>query len=112
MIAERPDVVRRFVGATLKAYDELRSHPEQMAKVYAKAVPEYRGRELTLQRVYYYYSKFAWTGQRVAGRIDPDRLNALQISYYDQKIIPRKSPLTDLFTDDFVNDALPIGRKP
>ena len=102
MLAEHPDVVRRFVQATLKAYVELRDHPAEMTKVYVDAVPAHRGKEATLARVYRYYSQFAWQDQKAAGMIDADRVKNLQDIYYDQRIIQKKSPVDDLFTNRFV----------
>lgn len=40
VLAERPDVVERFVSATLQGYDELRSDPAQAAEVTVSYSPE------------------------------------------------------------------------
>jgi NitT/TauT family transport system substrate-binding protein len=106
LIAERPDVVRRFVQATLKAYVELREDPAGMTKVYMQAVPVHQGQEATLNRVFSYYARYAWSGQQVAGVVDPQRVRRLQDIYFARKIIARKSPLADLFTNQFVDTGL------
>jgi NitT/TauT family transport system substrate-binding protein len=101
-LAEHPDVVRRFVRATLKAYVELRDDPVEMTKVYVQAVPVHQGQDAMLRRVYNYYSKFVWSDQRIAGMVDSDRLKHLQGIYYDRHIVAKKSPIDDLYTNRFI----------
>lgn len=104
MIAEHPDIVRRFVQATLKAYVDLRNNPIAMARLYAEAVPRHKGQQADLARIYSYYSQFAWRGQKVAGFIDSERVRKLQDIYYNRQIIVVKSPVDDLFTNQFVKE--------
>ena len=104
-IKERPDVVRRFVQATLKAYVELRDHPVETAKIYVQAVPAHKGKEAQLARVYTYYAKYVWSNQPVAGQFDRDRVAKVQDSYHDLGIIKNKSPVDDLFSNQFVPAA-------
>ncbi len=40
MIAQRPDVVRRFMAATAQGYDYAIAHPEEAAQMLIKAAPE------------------------------------------------------------------------
>jgi len=99
-LSTHPDLVRRFVQATLKAFVELRDNPIAAAKSYADAVPAHRGQEFTLARVYNYYGE-SWFGQKVAGSIDSRRLERLQDIYFDLHVITGKSPLDLIFTDQF-----------
>jgi NitT/TauT family transport system substrate-binding protein len=101
-LAEHPDVVRRFVQATLKAFVELRNNSDESAKVYAQAVPVHQGEEAMLGRVYRYYYRFAWSDQNRVGFIDPRRLKDLQDLYYERRIIDMKSLITDLYTNRFI----------
>jgi len=101
-LAAHPDLVRHFVQATLKAFAELRGAPTESAKVYAEAVPVHQGQEPRLARIYNYYSRFGWTGQSVAGMIEPQRIKELQDLYYDLHVIAKKSPLGLHFTNEFV----------
>lgn len=48
MIAEKPDVVQRFVDAYLKAFKFVVENPKQAVDIVVKANPEYRGKEETL----------------------------------------------------------------
>jgi NitT/TauT family transport system substrate-binding protein len=107
-LAAHPDIVRRFVQATLKAYSELRDDPDETAKDYIRAVPVHQEQEQTLRRVYGYYGRFAWTDQKTPGEVDSGRLKELQDVYYNQKLIAKKSPLDRLFTNRFVG----VGRAP
>jgi NitT/TauT family transport system substrate-binding protein len=101
-LADHPDVVRRFVQATLKAFVELRNNSDESAKVYAQAVPVHQGHDAMLGRVYRYYYSSAWSDQNRAGFIDPRRLKDLQDIYYERRIIDMKSSITDLYTNRFI----------
>lgn len=106
-LAAHPDLVRRFVQATLKAFVEMRGSPVESAKIYAESVPVHQGQEPRLARIYNYYSRFGWSGQSVAGMIEPQRIKELQDVYSDLHIIAKKSPLELLFTNEFVGGAFP-----
>jgi len=103
-LSSHPDLVRRFVQATLKAFVELRDNPAESANVYADAVPVHHGQESTLNRVYDYY-KMEWSGQKIAGAIDPQRIKNLQDVYYFLHIIPQKARLNLIFTNQFIENG-------
>jgi NitT/TauT family transport system substrate-binding protein len=48
MIAEKPDVVQRFVKAYLQAFKFVVDNPKQAVDIVVKANPEYKGKEETL----------------------------------------------------------------
>lgn len=102
IIKERPDVVRRFVQATLKAFIQIRDDPVKMAKVYVQAVPAHKNEVEPLERVYTYYSKFVWSNQKAAGMADPAVFEKVQKLYYDLGVIHSKSPVSDLYTNEFI----------
>lgn len=104
-ISAHPDLVRRFVQATLKAFVELRDAPVESAKVYADAVPAHHGQEATLVRIYNYHNKFGWSGQRIAGMIEPPRVKEVQDAYYGLHVIAKRSPLKLIFTNRFIRDV-------
>jgi NitT/TauT family transport system substrate-binding protein len=101
IIKERPDVVRRLVQATLKAYVELRDHPVEAAKTYVAAVPAHKGKEAYFGRVYTYYSKFVWAGQKQTGVADPAVFQKVQDLYFDLGVIKQKTNVADLYTNEF-----------
>lgn len=104
-LSAHPDLVRRFVQATLKAFVELRDAPIESAKVYAEAVPVHLGQEQMLVRIYNYYYQFGWSGQRIAGMIEPQRVKELQDVYYRLHIITKKFPVELFFTNRFIGDV-------
>lgn len=102
MIKQNPQVVRKFVAATLKALAEVRDDPEAAAKAYVEAQPSYKGREALVSKVLAYYAKNVYPGQQVLGQFDPARVAALQEFYLQQGIIDKKLDLKDVFTNEFV----------
>lgn len=102
MIKQNPDVVRKFVAATLKSLAEVRDDPEAAAKAYVEAQPMYRGREDMVRQVLAYYAKNVYPGQKVLGRFDPDRVASLQEFYLEQGIITKELNVKDVFTNEFV----------
>jgi len=48
MIADKPDVVQRFVKAYLQAFAFTVEHPKEAVDIVVKANPEYKGKEATL----------------------------------------------------------------
>src|SRR5690606_1903313 len=102
MIKQNPDVVRKFVAATLKSLAEVRDDPEAAAKAYVEAHPMYRGREDMVRQVLGYYAKNVYPGQKVLGRFDPDRAASLQEFYLEQGIITKELNVKDVFTNEFV----------
>jgi len=102
MIEKNPEVIRRFVAATLKSLAEVRDDPEAAAKAYIEAVPGYKGREALVSKVLAYYAQNVYPGQQVLGKFDPQRVAALQEFYLQQEIIAEKLDVNDVFTNDFV----------
>lgn len=102
MIRKHPEVIRKFVAATLKSLAEVRDDPEAAAKAYIQAQPAYQGREELVGKVLVYYAKNVYPGQGVLGRFDPDRVAALQEFYLQQGIIANKLDVNDVFTNEFV----------
>jgi NitT/TauT family transport system substrate-binding protein len=102
IIKERPEIVRGLVQATLKAYVQLRDTPVEAAKIYVAAVPVHKGKEEFFGRVFTYYSKFVWAGQKTTGVADPAVFQKVQDLYYDLGVIQSKSNVDDLYTNQFV----------
>ena len=48
MIAEKPELVQRFVNAYAKAFQFVVEHPKEAVDIVVKANPEYKGKEHTL----------------------------------------------------------------
>ncbi|WP_226382762.1 MULTISPECIES: ABC transporter substrate-binding protein [Burkholderia] len=102
MIAARPDMVHKFVRASMKALAEIERNPAAAAKDYVAAVPSWKGREAFVSKVLTYYAQHVYPGQTTIGAFDPARVERLQDFYFAQKIIRTRVDLKDLFTNQFV----------
>jgi NitT/TauT family transport system substrate-binding protein len=101
-IKERPEVLRKFIKATLRALAELRDDPVKMTKVYVGVMPSQKPKEEYLTRVYQEYAKLVYSGQARLGMMDPAKLAKLEDVYLSQNIIRSKPPVEDLYTNEFV----------
>ncbi|MDR3101544.1 MAG: ABC transporter substrate-binding protein [Paraburkholderia sp.] len=102
MIAENPDMVKKFVRASMRGLAEIESDPASAAKDYVAAVPSWKGREAFVSKVLTYYVQQVYPGQTKIGAFDPARVARLQDFYFAQKIIRTKVDMKDLFTNQFV----------
>lgn len=101
-IKNNPEMIQKFVRATLKSLAQMRDNPEVAADEYVAAVPEYKGREALVKKVMAYYAKNVYPGQAKLGEFNADRVNALQDFYLKNGIIREKFKTEDLFTNQFV----------
>jgi NitT/TauT family transport system substrate-binding protein len=102
VIKTRPDMVRAFVKAALHGMKDIMDDPTTAATDFVKFVPEWNGKEGQVREAFGYYDKLVYPGQKVLGAIDPQRLAHLQDFYFDKGIIQKKSPIDDLYTNQFV----------
>jgi NitT/TauT family transport system substrate-binding protein len=102
VIKERPDMVRAFVKAALHGMKDIMDDPAAAATDFVKFVPEWNGKEGQIKEAFDYYDKLVYPGQKVLGAIDPERLSKLQDFYLAKGIIQKKSPVDDLYTNQFV----------
>jgi NitT/TauT family transport system substrate-binding protein len=101
-IAEKPEMVRKFVHAALRGMKDIMDDPDGAAKDFVKFVPEWQGKEAEVRSAFEYYAKHVYVGQKRLGEIDPDRLEKLQDFYLTSGIIQKKTPLEELYTNAFV----------
>jgi len=102
VIKERPEMIRKFVGAVLKGMKDIMDDPAGSAKDFAKAVPLWKGKEGYITATFKYYAKLVYPGQKTLGEIDGARLTKLQDFYVKQGIVRKKTPVADLYTNQFV----------
>ncbi len=105
VIAENPDLVRRFVAATRKAFLAVRDDPAAMAKAYVEAVPAYKDKQAYIEKVFRLYGDLAYGHQKVAGAFDPATLAKLQDFYVEIGILRGKTPVEELYTNAFIPAA-------
>src|SRR5580693_1248453 len=102
IIKDKPEMVRAFVKAALHGMKDIMDDPAAAATDFVKFVPEWTGKEGQVKEAFDYYDKLVYPGQKVLGAIDPERLSKLQDFYLAKGIIQTKSPVDDLFTNQFV----------
>lgn len=104
IIKERPGVVRGFVRATLKAVREISQDPAAAAKAFIAAVPQQRENEAGIAEMMRRYARTVYpVGEgKTLGEFDLQRVAAVQKFYVENKIIGKATPVSELFTNEFV----------
>lgn len=102
MIAERPDMVRAIVKATLKGMQFVMNDPQKAALVYVEASPSFKGKEELMKKILANYTERTYKGQATLGAMDPQRLAGLQHFYKAQGFIEAELPVAELYSNDFI----------
>jgi NitT/TauT family transport system substrate-binding protein len=102
IIKDKPDLVRAFVKAALHGMKDIMDDPNAAAADFVKFVPEWTGKEDQVKEAFAYYDKLIYPGQKQLGEVDPERVAKLQDFYLKAGIIEKKSPVDDLFTNQFI----------
>ena len=102
MIVKKPDMLRRLVGATLRGMQDIQADHVTTAADYVSQVPERKGQEKQVQRVFELYNTYVYGNQATPGEMDPAQLAELQDFYVKQGIAPSAVPVADLYTNQFV----------
>ena len=101
-IRERTELVRKLVRATLRGLKVVMNDPAAASVEYVKAIPQHKGKEKAMEHTFRLYNKYVYPGQKVLGAMDSERLEALQKFYVEQGILRRALPLSDLYTNQFI----------
>ncbi len=101
-IREKPDLVRGIVHAALHGMKDIMDDPDKAATDFVSFVPEWKGKEGQVKAAMEYYARLVYPGQRQLGEIDVARLTKLQDFYLAKGIIQKKSPVEDLYTNEFI----------
>ncbi len=101
-IQKRPELVRKVVRATLAGLRDVMTDPKAAARDYVAAMPIYAGREVFVEEVFALYNQYVYPDQKVIGVMDATRMAAVQNFYVKEGIVSKATPLTDLFTNQFV----------
>ena len=102
VLKDRPELVRKFVKAALRGMKDIMDNTDQAAEDFVKFVPEWKGKEGAVKATFRYYATLVYPGQRQLGEVNVERLANLQDFYLAKGIIQRKSPLEDLYTNEFI----------
>ena len=101
-IQKRPELIEKLVRATLHGMEDIMKDPVGAAQDYANAVPQHKGKAAAIAEVFKLYDTYVYPGQKKIGAIDPKRLAAVQDFYVKEGIVPKASPLDELYTNRFV----------
>ncbi|WP_220443708.1 ABC transporter substrate-binding protein [Paracoccus luteus] len=103
-IADRPEVVRGFVGAVLHAVRDIRADPARAAAEFVSFVPQQAGKEAEVEAILRDYATKVYPAKegQPLGSFDPERLTAVQKFYVDHGIVQTAVPADDLYTNEFV----------
>ncbi|MSQ71504.1 MAG: ABC transporter substrate-binding protein [Betaproteobacteria bacterium] len=102
MIQKRPELVRKLVRATLQGLADILKDPMGSVTAYIAAAPAYAGREAYLQEAFRQYIEYTYSGSKVLGAMDPERLAEVQNYYVQQGIVPKAVPVNELYTNQFI----------
>jgi NitT/TauT family transport system substrate-binding protein len=102
VIKERPEMVQKFVTAALRGMKDIMEDPNKAADDFVTFVPEWKGKEGAVKAAFNYYAKLVYVGQNRLGEINVERLTTLQDFYVAKGIIPKKTPVEELYTNQFI----------
>ena len=102
MIAERPDMVRAIVKATLRGMKYVMDDPSKAALTYVEASPSFKGKEELMKKILANYTTRTYQGQSELGAMDPQRLTNLQKFYKQQGFIETEHPVDQLYSNAFI----------
>jgi NitT/TauT family transport system substrate-binding protein len=102
VIKDRPDMVRAFVKAALHGMKDIMDDPNKSADEFVGFVPEWKGKEAAVKAAFKYYVDLIYPGQTQLGETNPERLSKLQDFYLQKGIIQKKSPVEELYTNEFI----------
>jgi len=102
VIKEKPELVGKFVKAALRGMKDIMDDPAKAADQFVEYVPEWKGKEGAVKAAFNYYATLVYPGQKQLGEVDVQRLTNLQDFYLAKGIIQRKSPVDELYTNQFV----------
>jgi len=104
-ITEQPEAVQAIVTGTLLALHDILSDPAEAAKVFANAVPAYRGKEDKVQRTFALYIERIYGKPTRLGSFDAKRVALSRDFFAGEGIVREVEPLEHYYTNRFVDAA-------
>lgn len=103
-IAQRPELVSKFVNATVKAVDDIVQDPEAMAAEFVKIVPQYADKEAMVLEIMKRYKASVYQGGEGGkiGPIDGKRVQTLADFYVKAGILPADFKVSEVYTNELV----------
>ena len=101
-LKERPELVGKFVRAALRGMKDIMDDPGKAADDFVGFVPEWKGKEGAVKSAFNTYATLVYPGQPRLGEVNAQRLSNLQDFYLAKGIIQRKSPIDELYANEFI----------
>ncbi len=102
IIKERPAMVGKFVQAAMHGMKDIMDDPKAAAKAFVAVVPMWKGKEGYIERVFAYYAKLVYPGQKKLGEVNAERMKKVQAFYVKAGIARKAVPLNELYTNQFI----------
>jgi NitT/TauT family transport system substrate-binding protein len=102
IIKEKPELVRKFVHAALRGMKDIMDDPDKATDDFVRFVPDWKGKEGAVKFAMHMYAKSVYPGQTNIGETDRERLAKLQDFYVAKGFITNKTPVDELFTNQFI----------
>jgi NitT/TauT family transport system substrate-binding protein len=102
MIQKDPQLIQKLVRATLRGMRDIMADPKAATVAYVNHLPVHKGKEASIQKVFELYNKYVYAGQKVPGTMDEARLGELQKFYVSNGVVPKETPVKELYTNQFV----------
>lgn len=101
-IQKNPQLIQKLVRATLKGMKDIMADPKAASVAYVAHVPAHKGKEASIQKAFEMFNQYVYANQKVPGTMDETRLAELQKFYVSNGVVPKETPVKDLYTNQFV----------
>jgi NitT/TauT family transport system substrate-binding protein len=101
VIAEKPELVRAFVGAFLKGLADTIAHPDEAFKISAAYIPNFADLDQNVQKQILAASIEEWKTDHL-GYSDPQAWENMQNVLTEMGLITEKMDLNKAFTNEFI----------
>ena len=81
---------------------DMMDNPDKAADEFVKFVPEWKGKENEVKLAFNKYAKVVYPGQKQLGEVNAERLTKLQDFYLAKGFIQKKTPVAELYTNEFI----------
>src|SRR5438105_10177736 len=102
LIAEKPDLVRKFVRAALRGMKDIMDDPDKEADNFVRFVPDWKGKEGAVRFAFTMYAQLVYPGQKQLGEVNAERLAKLQDFYLAKGFIQKATPVEELYSNEFI----------
>lgn len=102
LIKKNPEMIQKFVTAAMRGMKDVMDDPNKAAEDFVKFVPTWQGKEQVVKDALNYFARLVYVDQKRLGEINPERLAKLQDFYLEKGFIQKKTPIEELYTNQFI----------